>query len=324
MLVTAVGGDLGQSIIKCLRDSWYAPIITGIDMNGYAGGRSDVDTFYKAPGVRNEIEYTQFINGLIEKEGINFIFPMSEVEIDFFNRNRNKGLFPSEVNVVINDSFIIDTFIDKYKTIEFFKDNGLAFPKTFLWKEGEKVDKFDTFDTFPVILKRRKGSGSQGLFIIHDKEEMEFYLKRYPDSILQEYIPGDDNEYTSGIFSDGTVSHIITFKRILSPGGYSQQVELVTDENVNELPKQIANILASKYNFKGSLNVQYRFTERGGIPFEINPRFSSTVYFRHLFQFRDVEWVLNMMEGKPVEYIPSMKRGVGVRKLNEVLFEHED
>ena len=48
--------------------------------------------------------------------------------------------------------------------------------------------------------------------------------------------------------------------------------------------------LAVKINLEGSINVQLRLTEKGPVVFEINPRFSSTVLFRHMFGFKDLEW----------------------------------
>lgn len=327
ILVTAIGGDLSQSVVKCLRNSGRIPYIAGCDMNPYASGRPDVDRFLQSPPVKNQGDYSRFLCESIEKEKIDYFFPLSDVEIMFFNRNRE--LFQDlNVRVIANEEFIIDTFMDKYKTVEFFKTHGINYPRTWFPSEFENVEN-QFLETqflddqipenqikYPVILKKQKGSGSQCVFNVKDSEELHFYLKRHGDMIIQEYIPGGDNEYTSGIFSDGTVSHVITFRRILAPGGFSQQVELITDETVSELPRKIAETL----KFKGSLNVQFRQTPKGGIPFEINPRFSSTVYFRHLFGFKDVQWSLDMLEECPIRYIPQLQKGIGVRKLTEILF----
>ncbi len=59
------------------------------------------------------------------------------------------------------------------------------------------------------------------------RRTLAFYLRKDDDLIIQEFLPGLDNEYTAGIFSDGRNKHCITFRRTLSPGGFSQQVELV-------------------------------------------------------------------------------------------------
>ena len=48
--------------------------------------------------------------------------------------------------------------------------------------------------------------------------------------------------------------------------------------------------LAVKLNLVGSINVQLRITDNSPKVFEINPRFSSTVLYRHLFGFEDLIW----------------------------------
>jgi len=48
--------------------------------------------------------------------------------------------------------------------------------------------------------------------------------------------------------------------------------------------------LAVKLDLVGSINVQLRITENLPKVFEINPRFSSTVLYRHLFGFEDLIW----------------------------------
>ncbi len=201
--------------------------------------------------------------------------------------------------------------MDKYKTVEFFKAKGIPYPKT--WMPSQYLDQLG----FPLILKKRRGNGSHRFFKVNDDQELQFYLKHSNDMIIQEYLPGKDNEYTAGLFRHGETIHTITFKRTLAPTGFSQQVELVTDESINEFPKELAGQLA----FKGSINVQFRRTNRGCVPFEINPRFSSTVYFRHGFGFKDVLWCLDLYEGRAVSYSPVFTAGIGVKKFSEAFFD---
>lgn len=137
--------------------------------------------------------------------------------------------------------------------------------------------------------------------------------------VVQEYIPGDDLEYTAGIFCDGVAVHSICFRRKLAPGGYSREIELVNDGDIHEFINKVGRIL----NFKGSVNLQFRETEKGCIPFEINPRFSSTVYFRHLLGFQDVLWSLKLIQNKGIDYTPKYKKAIGVRECKEIMLEME-
>ena len=43
ILVTGVGGDIGQGIIKCLREINYHNIIVGCDIDKYAAGKQFVN-----------------------------------------------------------------------------------------------------------------------------------------------------------------------------------------------------------------------------------------------------------------------------------------
>ena len=54
--------------------------------------------------------------------------------------------------------------------------------------------------------------------------------------------------------------------------------------------EQLLNAVAMYLDLQGCINVQLRM--RAGVPyvFEINPRFSSTVRFRHKLGFSDVIW----------------------------------
>lgn len=314
ILVTAVGGDLGQSIIKCLRDCGCPVHITGCDMNPYAGGRAKTDEFFQAPPVRETENYLRFLRDTVRAGTIDYVFPVSDVEILFFNAQRER-FSDLTVRFVANDPVIIDTFSDKYHTVEFFKKNGLPYPRT--WLQESLTEQ----PGFPLILKKRRGSGSQNLLKIFDADELQFYLKKNSGMVIQEYIPGDTREYTAAIFSGGGQVHTITFRRTLAPGGFSQQVEPVTDKTITGFPRQVAKALGADGSRFMAVNVQFRDTQKGCIPFEINPRFSSTVYLRHLFGFKDVQWTLDMLQGKPVPQSPVIKKGVGVRTFGELIFE---
>src|SRR3972149_4686944 len=154
ILITGVGGDIGQSAIKCLKDSIYKLYLLGCDIDQYAAGKKDVETFFQAPHASATKEYFEFIKGIIESTGLNYILPTTEAEIEFYDANR-KELYEYGVRLLINDSQIINTFLNKYRTINFFKKNGINFPVTF------KLSEYNNELGFPVIAKPEKGSGSK-------------------------------------------------------------------------------------------------------------------------------------------------------------------
>jgi carbamoyl-phosphate synthase large subunit len=308
MLITAVGGDIGLSVLKCLRESGRNAHIVGVDMDEYAAGRDDVDEFYRCPPAKRKKEYLNFLEELLKKGRYDYIVPISEAEMSLLNRNRDH-LKAYEGRLLMNDGHVVSTFLDKYKTVKFLKDNGLPYPETFL--PSDKLPRF----TRPLVIKQRTGSGSRGFLKVEDAEGMRFHLKRRRDSIVQEYLSGE--EYTAGLFGDGNIFRSIIFKRKLGYGGLSRTVELAEDERLGLLLERIGRACG----LRGSINVQLKLTSKGFVPFEINPRLSSTVYFRHRFGFKDVVWWLNLLDGKPVRYIKKYTQGVGVRKISEVFFD---
>ncbi len=311
ILVTGVGGDIGQSIVKCLKDCKGNRTIkiVGCDIDSFAAAREEVDSFLVAPAADQTDRYIEFINDVVKKGEIDYLIPTTEQEIIVFNKQRAN--FDEKCKLLINSSYIIDTFFDKYATIEFLKKNGLPCPRTY------RVEDYLGELNFPLIFKPRFGWGGKGLVIAHNKEELDFLRKRREGFIIQEMLENSDEEYTACVFSDGQNIHSIAFKRSLGYGSLSKIAKLSNDAALLDLVEKIARAI----DLRGSINIQAQKTAKGYMIFEINPRFSSTVYMRHYFGFRDVEWWLNLYEKKEISYALKYQRGVGVRKLSDIFFD---
>lgn len=308
MLITGAGGDIGQGIIKCLRDVEPDLRLLGCDIDPFAAGRELVEKFYQAPVVDGSERYLNFIKKILREEGVSHIFPATEIEIEFFDKYKNHF---EDITLFINKHDIIATFLDKYKAVEFLKHNNLPYPKTYL------IGSYDRELEYPFIIKPRKGWGSKGLVAIGDAEELNYFRTRVKDYIVQEIVGTKADEYTVTVFSTGKQTYSIAFKRTLGYGSLSKVAQLAWDEQLQSL----AGDIAKAASLEGSLNIQCRKTDSGYVPFEVNPRFSSTVYIRHFFGFQDVKWWLDFTQGRPIEYVPRYKEGVAVRTIGETFFD---
>jgi carbamoyl-phosphate synthase large subunit len=313
ILVTGVGGDIGENIVKCLEECGQDITLYGCDADKYPSGRSRVKECFVSPRADNKDAYSKFLDKIIQEKKIDYIFPSSEIEIDYFNLNR--GLYDGKgVRLIINNKTILDNFLDKYNTSMCMKKHGLAYPKTFL------IDEYKNELPYPVILKKRKGSGSKIVLVVKNDKEMEFYREKHrnEDMIVQEYLGSVDEEYTIGVFSDGKNIYCMAFRRYLSSDvGVTKYAELVIDKEIDNMAKKIAECSG----LNGCFNVQARKTKSSYIPFEINPRISGTAYVRHHFGFKDVQWWLDILENRPVSYTLVYKSGVGVRSISETFFD---
>jgi len=314
ILVTGIGGDIGIGIIQYLKEIKYHLLLIGCDTNNYPASKNDVDHFLNAPNAAEKEKYLDFILKVCQKYRIDLIVPSSEKEIKVFNEQRD--IFTNNnIELLINNAFIINTFMDKYKTIQFFKNNDIPYPKTYL------MNNYNGELKFPYVLKLKETAGSKGIFIVNDKLDLNYYKSKYRDALVQEIVGDIDNEYTIGIFSDGIKTHQIAFQRYLGFGSLSRYVKIIHDDKIDQLAKKISELV----KLKGSINIQVRKNKEGSyIPFEINPRLSSTLAFRHYFGFEDLKWWIELVYGNKIQYIPRYKEGIGVKTLSEVYFDLEE
>lgn len=279
ILVTGCGGDIGQSLGKILLKSSYTKNLFGIDISDKNAAQFIFPNF--SVGLRfTNCDYLQKLEAFVEENAIDIIIPIAEPELRYFSENNSLDCI-GKAKMITASAKALEVGFDKYKTAEFLKAEGLPFPKTYLAKEVK------TIDAFPVILKSKTGSGSKDIYKITTMEEFLFYTRTHSeDYVVQEFITDENGEFTCGLYrsSKGEIRSQI-FKRELH-GGYSGYGEVIKNETITVLLEE----LAVKLDLVGSINVQLRIQGNSPKIFEINPRFSSTVLYRHLFGFEDLIW----------------------------------
>jgi len=157
---------------------------------------------------------------------------------------------------------------------------------------------------------------------VEDEEELA-YVKKKDDGFLiaQEHLGRDEEEYTTGVFSDGCNVSSITFKRRLGFGGLSAEAVYSECPFLEKLSERIAVATG----LCGSINIQSRrLDESLFVPFEINPRLSSTLPFRKYFGFDDAVWWLNVVFEGSYNYVKKFKAGKVVRFMSDYYFDMEE
>ena len=290
ILITGCGGDIGQSIGKILLKSNFINKLYGIDISNKNAGQFVYPNFSLGLSVKHP-DYLKNLELFINKYDIDLVIPISEPELRFFSKKNILDKI-GNAKMIIASRLSLEIGFDKFKTAEFLKNQNLPFPETFLANTSINIDKF------PVILKSRTGSGSKDIHRINSMEEFLFHTKKgISDYIVQEFINDKNGEFTCGLYRSrkGEIRTLI-FKRELT-GGYSGYGEIIENNEINSL----LETLAVKLNLIGSINVQLRINDNLPKIFEINPRFSSTVLFRHLFGFKDLEWSIKDLYGEKLD-----------------------
>ena len=243
--------------------------------------------------------YFQFIRSIVREHKVDLIVPMSESEIYRFAAEGYDDSFEG-VPLLTADGRSVAVGQDKLTTVEFFAEHGIPHPWTVV------VGKQDPLEV-PCVIKPRRGNEGENFLIVNDPDWVPILRRSRPHDIWQELLLPEEEEYTCGLFRSrsGEVRSIAMRRRL--QGGYTSAGEVVCNQEVEQYLRQIAEALS----LRGSINVQLKMTLKGPVAFEINPRFSSTVVFRHLLGFQDFIW--SMQDLKGIDLGPYEAASEGVR-----------
>lgn len=305
ILITAIGGDLGYSLYKILKNQNFVNEIFCCDMTNKNASSLLCKNFFCIPPASDD-NYYQELETAVKKYKIQLIIPSSEYELRFFLKNRITHI--NSAPILMASEHALTVGLNKYYTYEFLKNNNLPYPKTYLPNKVNEI-----LFNFPVILKHPESCGSNNIILVENQEELNFYTKKFPEYIVQEYIKGD--EYTCGLYRNKSQIETIIFRRNLK-NGVTHYAELITD---NEISQLLIN-LAKKLDLSGSINIQLRKNKNGIFIFEINPRFSSTTIFRHQLGFTDLLWsIYDIFHIDHNNYFPLNKNAIFYRIYDEVI-----
>ncbi len=305
-MVTGVGSNIGQGIVKALRMSGLGPRIIGTDIVAMSAGLFRSDKGYLVPRADSP-EWLDRIIEICSTEKVDIVFAGSDTEIPFFAASRDKIEREAGCLVLVSNEDVVKATDDKWETAQFLKRYGLNCPVSFLGLSLQPEEIMSRLK-FPMVVKPRKGAGSRDVFIVRNGRELECALCFVKDSLIQEYIAGD--EFTSGVFFDkrSSVKGVITMKRDLQFGTTYRAVI----DDFPEVKSEVLRVVAalSKDGALGPMNIQTRHFEGRTYTLEINPRFSGTTVFRAKFNVNEPEMaVRHFLFG---EEVPELKPTAGI------------
>lgn len=287
VLVTGVGGGVGQGIIKSLKLIKDIDIkVVTADMSELASGLYGGDYSYLVPAASSE-KYFDRIKEICIEAGIDFYFPGTDVELINCAMYADDLKDKLNVEIIISPLSVIEIADDKYKTVEFLKNNNFNYPETQLPNE---VDWHNI--KFPLIVKPRVGCRSIGVHLVSNIEEAKIAIDSLELPIVQEYIDGFEYTCTVAIYN-GVLSEALCLRRDLRAGDTFRAFPIKSDI-IEEYVKNIA----IRLGIVGSCNFQLRVNNLGEPKlFEINSRFSGTTPFCAYLGFNPVEFCLKASLG---------------------------
>lgn len=180
------------------------------------------------------------------------------------------------IHVPSKDAFQIA--FDKARTCQIAQVLNIPIPITFYPKSlHDAVENARNLE-YPLVIKPRQSSGSRGLKIVNNEQELKNNFPRihlkYPEPILQEYIPHQDSVGFVALYDEeGKLKACCQHRRLHEyplSGGPSTLRETIADDRLY----RYGTTILDKLNWIGPAMVEFRVDSRDGVPklMEINPR----------------------------------------------------
>ncbi|WP_206954314.1 ATP-grasp domain-containing protein [Trinickia acidisoli] len=300
ILVTGIGGVVGQGILRNLRAMNLDTTIIGTNTLQISAGNHLCDHVYQVPYAYDE-GYIATIRELSCRHAVELIIPSTDYEAHYLSINRAS----LSGRVAAASPEVTGLCLDKYLNFEKFAALGLPFARSTLPSSYQR--EFNR-----IVVKPREGRGSRNIHIdpVSPKDFSDDY-------VIQEYLDGPELTSAFYVLQTGELHGLITLKRELDHGNTSS-CEVVFDHD--PVIREIIEHMIAHFPFRGSCNIQSRVTENGIIPFEINCRISGTNSIRSQFGFNDVAYTVQELLLKQAPNSPQITKGSAIRIMHDVIY----
>lgn len=304
VLVTGIGGNVGQGIVRNIRALKMPIIIAGCNVLDFSAGNHLCDIFFKVPFAYDN-EFIPGIAKIVEQEKIDLIIPSTDYEVYYLAKYRDR--IPCDI--VASGETTAAIYLDKYKSYLHHSEYDIPFAKSFLPSEfNSSVSEY--------IVKPREGRGSRGLYF--NPPSVAGFSDEY---MVQELFKGKEITTAFYVNKKKELHGFINLERKLENGATN---ECWVNRDYDDRLEKILYSIIQHSDIKGSANLQSIVTEDGNIvPFEVNCRISGTNSIRSNFGFEDIRYTIEeYLYGIPLTN-PNIIDGVAIRIMMDVIYPNQ-
>lgn len=315
VLVTGAGGPAGVAVIRSLLGRGGVDVFAA-DMDGWASGLYLVDAARRRllePGAS-----AGFVDGIIRlctEDRIDVVFATVDAELPPLAARRDELLAVAGCALAAPTYATLEVALDKFALAERCATH-VRVPVTRLVGPSALAQAWD----FPVIVKPRRGAGSRGVRLVHNRDELAA-LGDDPTLIAQEYLPGD--EFSVDVLADGAglVVAAVPRTRTRVDSGVSIAGRTVHNSALEDAAAAVARAIG----LTGVANVQLRYAA-DGIPalLEVNPRFPGAMPLTIAAGVDMPSLALDLALGLPVPSRVEFRELANVRYLEDVFVNPTD
>ena len=268
VLIFPAGSEIGLEIYHSLKYSHHVEVFG-------ASGKADHAAFLYDPThyVEDELLYVsaadfiQRLNGYLRRLSIEFVYPTHDTIANFLAEHQ------SQVEAKVITSCAETNRVARFKAATYKKFEAFEFCPELYRAPYVNLP-------FPVFLKPDDGQGGKCTYRVDSAAELSFYLGKFPDLLVTEYLPGE--ELSVDCFTDfqGALLFIgpRTRERVQMGISFRSTAVEVSDEI-----RKIAQALNATVSLNGAWFFQLKRNAKGRWKLlEFAPRQSSTMgLYRH-------------------------------------------
>lgn len=324
-LVTAIGSFSAREVIAGCRREGMRIIGCDIYPAEWVADSADVDVCYRAPYATDETAYCAFLAEVCEKEHVDFVLPLTDVEVDVLQKWRMESMDATKESEVTAEFAPLHAVLcmsgvetirlcrDKEKMQNFLSERGLC--RTIPGRELAEVVEAEAGSgyenlSYPLVIKPVDGRSSQGLARVKNARQMTYAVLECVEHggrfLVQPMIDG--SVVTVDVARDpksGIVSAVARRELLRTLNGAGTSVYVYHDEMLEQECREIAKAL----DICGCVNFEFIDTACGeGIEaknrycfLECNPRFSGGVAFSCMAGYDMIRAHLACFMGKTPE-----------------------
>lgn len=290
VLVTAIGSFAADIVIKTLSRHGFRVIGCDIYPKEWIVDAYSVDAFYQVPLGNNEAEYLHAICHICMENHVDYLIPLTDIEIDAINCNRQQ-FNDIGTTVCISPRETINICRNKLSTYDFLYGK-LSYAKvipTYPMHLGYNQINAQ----LPIVMKPMNGRSSAGLRRIDTSEELRHLYEAFDSDKTDNYLVQPQIQgsvVTVDIIRqyDGkTIVSIPRLELLRTPNGAGTTVHVFH----NDLLSAECAMIATQLGIIGCVNFEFIKDENETYHFlECNPRFSGGIEFSCLAGY---DFVLN-------------------------------
>jgi len=243
------------------------------------------------------IGYIRQLLSIIKNHNVKLLVPTVDLDLKLLAQNKSK-FAKLGCCVLVSSPEVVDICQDKRKTYRFLLKNGFDTPATMSVRTAMSMSR----PSWPFFLKPWDGYAGRGNAIVKNRKELQFYGKKIPNAICQEYVDGTEHTCDVYVDFDMKVRCVVPRKRIEVRAGEVSKGQVVKDLHIMSEASRLVETLGAG---PGVITIQLFVTGNKEVKFiEINPRFGGGVPLSIKAGANFPKWILQELLGKKTR-IPS-------------------